>query len=179
MKIYWRAFGLFTCLTISCNGFAQAKRAHTSEQTAFSAEDEGVKTPVAVPEDVLAILRTDEEVRNSLEYENIPPEKLPLSWFSASIVHLSNRKDQDLIVEGEPPLSGANTVTFWVFRATPHGHEMVLNAPAHDLIVRKARWKGYRDIEMSAETAVEFHRVILRFDGNRYEIYRETLQPIR
>jgi hypothetical protein len=31
---------------------------------------------------------------------------------------------------------------------------------------------------MSAETAVEIHSVVYRFDGKRYSAFRETLKPI-
>ena len=179
MKTGSRAVALFTCLAISCIATAQTKRALPSEQTAFSAEDEAVRRPVAIPEDVLAILRTNEDVRGSLENESIPPDKLPLSWFSASIVHLNDRKKQDLIVEGEPPLSGANTVWFWVFRPTPHGHELVLAAPAHDLIVRSSIHNGLRDIEMLAATSSSVHTVDFRFDGHKYAIFREKWEDIK
>jgi hypothetical protein len=43
----------------------------------FSAEDSGVKRPITIPDDVLAILRQDKLVRNVLENEETPVAKLP------------------------------------------------------------------------------------------------------
>jgi len=50
-----------------------------------------MKKPAAIPEDVLAILAKDEMVSRTLEDENLPAEKIPMSWFSASGIHLASR----------------------------------------------------------------------------------------
>jgi len=160
-------------------GVAGGTASNAAEQRHFSAEDSRVKKPAAIPEKVLVILRKDKMVQDALENENTPSESLPVSWFSASAIHLSTANRVDLVVVGQPPLSGANTATFWVFRATSHGYELVLNAPAHDLFVRNTRWKGYREIELSAETAVDISTVAFRFDGKRYIRYRARTEHIR
>ncbi|HKF20966.1 MAG TPA: hypothetical protein VKE93_05325 [Candidatus Angelobacter sp.] len=170
---------LLTFLVMGCAATAQVKGSHPSEQTHFSAEVEGVDKPVTLPQDVVAILGKDEMVRNALENENVPAEKMPLSWFSASAIHLSNSGKVDLVVAGNPPLAGANVTTFWVFRATPHGYELVLNAPAHDLAVMNTRSRGYRDIELISMTAVQMSSVLCRFDGARYTKYKARSEPIR
>ena len=46
-------------------------------QTHFSAEDEGVNHPVAIPPEVLAILAKDETVHPVLEDQGITPVNLP------------------------------------------------------------------------------------------------------
>ena len=76
------------------------------EQRVFSAIDEGVKHPIAVPAEVLALLGKDERVRHVLEDENIQSAKLPDSWFSAAQIQLGNEREKDLIVMGEGPLRG-------------------------------------------------------------------------
>lgn len=170
---------LLTFLVVCGVATAQRRRSHPSEQTYFSAEVEGVEKPVTLPQDVVAILRAEEMVRNGIEDENLPPEEMPLSWFSASAIHLSNSAKVDLVVVGNPPLAGANVTTFWVFHATPHGYELVLTAPAHDLEVKNTRWKGYRDIELISMTAVQMSRVLCRFDGQRYATHKTRSEPIR
>jgi len=153
--------------------------AHKVEQSEFSAEDAAVRKPVTIPEDVLAILRKDKTVLSILESQNLQPTNLPASWFSASAIHLSTSIRTDLVVVGEPPVSGGNSAIFWVFRATADGHELVLTAPAHDLIARNRRWRGCRDIELVSMTAVQISTVLWRFDGMRYTEYRSKLEPIR
>jgi hypothetical protein len=138
-----------------------------------------LKNQVPVPNDVLALLKKEKLVRDALENENVPHDNLSPSWFSASTVHLSSRLVADLVVRAEPPLAGANTDHFWAFRNIGARYELVLDAPAHDLEIRTHRSNGYRDIEMSAETASKFHSVLFRFNGKRYVIHREKTEPIK
>ena len=111
----------------------ESKISDPSVQLHFSAEDARVEKSVPIPDDVLAILREDEIVRIALANESISPKTTPLSWFSASAVHLSTDKNVDLIVVGEGSLHGSNVTTFWVFCTTASGYKLVLTAPAHDL----------------------------------------------
>jgi hypothetical protein len=170
---------LFTCLTISGIAIAQTKTAHALEQALFSAEDEAVRNPVAIPEDVWAILQQDEMVQTFMENAEGAPARLPRSWFSASKVRLAGPHERDFVVMGEGQLRGANVITIWVFRSTPHGHELALTAPAHDLLVRKSSHNGLRDIEMLAATASSVHTVDFRFDGHKYAIFREKWEDIK
>lgn len=148
------------------------------EQLNFSAEDATVNKPVEIPDSVMAILKKDEMVKDVLENTQISTDRIPSGWFTASAIQLSEAGVADLIVDAEPPLSGTNVTTFWVFRSTPRGYELVLTAPAHDLQVRRTRWNGYREIELSAETAVEFTSVLFRFDGKQYTKYRVRSQRL-
>jgi hypothetical protein len=168
-------FGRYSCvkgalvfLMICGSGVAEGKHHHPSEQTQFSAEDDSVHKPAEIPQDVMTILKKDKWVDNILEDENMAPDKLPSSWFSASAIHLGSAKKLDFVVVGEPPLLGANTATFWVFLASSRGYELALKIPAHDLQIKNTRRNGYRDIEASAESAVTFYSALFRFDGKGY-----------
>ena len=70
-------------------------------------------------------------------------------------------------------------VTFWVFVVTPDGYKLALNAPAHDLEIQQRRWNKFREIEMSAETAVVFSSVLFRWDGTRYTKFKAESHEIR
>ena len=70
-------------------------------------------------------------------------------------------------------------IAFWVFRSTPHGHERVMMAHEHDLIVKRVWWKGYREIELMSSSAVEWSSVLLRWNGKEYVAYREKSGSIR
>jgi hypothetical protein len=179
MTIRYSLIILLMLAAVSGIPTAAGSDSHEAEQSEFSAEDVAVKKPVAIPEDVLAILRKDKTVLSILESENLQPINLPAPWFSASAIHLSASKRADILVVGQPPVTGGNVTIFWVFRATPDGHELVLTAPAHDLRVRSRRSKGYRDIELVSMTAAQISDVLCRFDGKRYAEYRSSLQPIR
>ncbi|HEV2136817.1 MAG TPA: hypothetical protein VGR47_21535 [Terracidiphilus sp.] len=158
---------------------ARAQRHAQAEQREFSAEDEGVQRPAAIPQSVLDILAKDDGVRNLMEDEDPPLKSIPASWFSASEVHLAGPNEKDLIVVGVGELRGANVVTFWVFRPVAGGYELVLTGASHDLAVKKTRWKGYREIELSGATAVEFFSTTFRWDGTKYVNFREESHEIR
>lgn len=179
MKIGWPSTILLILLTTCGSAIAQAKHTHLYGQMHFSAEHTRVEGQVQIPEDVLAILRQNEMVQALLEDEKLSAEKLPQAWFSAYAIHLSNPSQVDFVVVGEGPFLGANVTTFWVYCSTPHGHELVLAAPAHDLVVKRARWKGYREIELTSATAVGFSSVLLRWDGRKYAAYRKKLEHIQ
>lgn len=177
IRIRSSAVALLIYLSVCGQGSTQIKQPLPSEQMQFSAEDEGVKRPVAIPDDVLAILSKDEFIRDVLEDEKPAVGKLPQAWFSASAIHLGGPNETDLVVLGEGPLRGANVITFWVFRPTPHGHELVLTAPAHDLIVKNKRWKGYQEIELASATAVQLTSVLFRWNGRKYAEFSEKSEP--
>jgi hypothetical protein len=157
-------------------GGGEEMRSHPAEQVHFSAEDTSVKRPVPIPDQVLAILKEEEKVRDGLEDEGIPTEQIPLSWFSASTIHLSSSNQVDLVVMGQGPLRGANVIPFWVFISTTRGYQLVLTASEHDLIVMNTRWRGYREIELIYGSAAQVSSVVCRFNGQRYEGHRTTTE---
>jgi len=146
--------------------------AQAKEQTAFSAEDKGVKNPVAIPADVLEALKSDSFAADAFR------EEVPSSCFSASAIRLGPRVD-DLIVEAEGSLRGANVNMFWVFVTTPRGHRLVLKAPAHDLIVENARTHEYRDITMRSATASAVTSDNMRFNGKQYTLHHQKTEAVR
>jgi hypothetical protein len=89
------------------------------------------------------------------------------------VVHLAGAREEDILVMGEGTLRGANMITFWVFRPTVRGYELILNGPAHDLTVGKTRWKGFREIVLRSATANKVHEATLRFNGRRYVLSSE------
>lgn len=151
----------------------------TKEQTQFSAEDDGVKQPVTVPNEVLRILSNDERVRSELENEKITADKLLPSWFSTTQIALGSRGSTDLLVMGEGPLRGANVITFWVFVQTNSEYKLALMTRAHDVDAQRKRTHGYRNLEASAETCCTITTVEFRFDGNQYKESSEKTEDIK
>jgi hypothetical protein len=179
MNIKQSRIVLLVFLAILSARVAEAKSPQRSEQTAFNAEDDSVKRPVAIPQDVLAALSRDKLVKDVLENENIPAEKIPASWFSASTIHLRDAREADLIVMAVGPLRGANVTMFWIFRAAATGHELLFTGEGHDLTVKNARLNGYREIETSAVIMQKLSTVSYRFEGKQYARYKDTLEEIR
>ena len=178
MKIRKVGVAFINVLVLFSAGFAW-EQSHSNEQRHFSAEAGDTRAPKPLPQSVFTILKKDEHVRSVLEDQNIQPDRVPLSWFSAATVHLSNPKKADFVVMGEGPLRGANVVTFWVFQSTAHGYRLVLTAPAHDLIVKSTRCKGYDDIALISATARQTSTILYRFNGERYTEYKSESEAIK
>ena len=156
-------------------GALSQEKSGSQEQAQFSVEDDTVKSPISIPEEAWSVLRKDTSVLDVLADQNLSAEQLPKSWFTASAVHLSGSNERDLVVMGKGPLQGANVTTFWVFAQRPEGLRLVLNAPAHDLVIKPMRWNGYKTIEIASATAVRLSKVTFRFDGNQY---RADTRPV-
>ena len=149
------------------------------EQLVFSAEDESVREPSNLPDEVKPVLSSDDDVRSLLEEKGIPASKLPATWFSAGRVHLRNRNIDDLIVVGEGPVKGANVTTFWLFTPGANGLQLALKVFSHTLLLKDDRTRGLREIESRSASAVEVFRVSYRYDGLQYKSYREVSEPIK
>lgn len=157
---------------------AEGKSFQPAEQLSFSAEDDSVKNHVVIPRDVLAILSKDKLVREELENEGLPAEKIPSSWFSASAIHLSHANAANLIVMSVGPVHGANTTMFWAFRTTHSGHDLIFTGGGHTLTAKNTRWNGYREIETLSVVTQKLATVVYRFDGTRYIRYKDKLEEI-
>jgi hypothetical protein len=164
------------CLQVSC---AQIPRHPSQEQLRFSAEDESVRRPVVVPEGALAIVKKDPYVIEFLDGRDTSAAEPREPWLVASEVHLAGPDERDIVVVATGRLRGANVTTFWVLRPTGHGFELLLTAPAHDLIVRNSRSQGYRDIQILATPGIRVSAVSFRFDGNQYKVYGRSSENIR
>jgi hypothetical protein len=158
-----------------------AQKPHTAQvQMTFNAEDDGVQHPVALPEQVKALLRQQDAVQYQLKDANLEASQLPDSWFSASAIHLhADGSQPDLIVQAEGPLLGANVDTFWILLASDNGYRLVLTISTHSLNVLPARWKGYRRLEVADTTCCAIGIARYRFNGTGYEKYEEKTKNIR
>jgi hypothetical protein len=168
-------------LLVTCTGGQNTRKSNSiaAEQSHFSAESETVDRPANVTEGVLQVLRTDADVRNVLKAENLRPDQLPSSWFSASEIHLNGPSEIDLIVVAGGRLIGANVTTFWVLRPTAEGYKCVLTVAAHDLTVKSSRSNRLRDIRVEKATAVDLVSTLYRFNGKQYEVFETKTKPIR
>jgi len=149
------------------------------EQTHFSAEDENVNHPFPIPTEVLALLAKDDLVRNVLEDEKIAAANLPTSWFSAAQVRLGGKGELDLIVASKGPLLEANIDPFYVFIHDSHGYKLALSISVQDLIVKRTRSHGYRDLESDGITASTITTGLFRFNGNEYKESSEKTTDIK
>jgi hypothetical protein len=168
-------------LIISCLQLlvAQSTGGPGHEQTHFSAEDGSVTHPIVLPGAALRLIKEDPSVAEALKSQAPATTQVPGGWLMASDVHLAGTGENDIVVVAAGLLRGANVTTFWVLRPADRGYELLLTAPAHDLVIKRTRSKGYKDIELLSATAVEVSTVSLRFDGRWYQVHARSSKPIR
>jgi hypothetical protein len=178
-----RSYAIVACTLVVACGSATAQKKHhahpAQEQLAFSADDQAVKEPVAIPDTVKPILAKDDYVQRLLEDKRLTPDKLPAAWFSAALVRLTGQRQNDLVVVGEGPIRGADGTTFWIFCPTPHGYAQALKISAHTLVVKDLKTKGAREMEAQSPSAGDVFSVSYRFDGQQYRSYKEVSEPIK
>jgi hypothetical protein len=164
---------------LSCTPYAlEPTQARAREQTIFEAEGR-IRRPVAIPDDVLQILRKDERNQRSLAQGQTPAD-MPASWFVGSTIHLNDDGLPDLVVmAANPKLLGANLVPFWIFRNTPQGHQLVLAVNSLGLKVLKTKTNGYRDITTTEVAAAEITDTRYALKGNEYQVVRTSKERIK
>jgi hypothetical protein len=173
---------LLVCLL---HGHAQVRRG--DEQSTFAVEEipgeARVTHPIAVPDGVLAILRTDGAVKSCLKDNPLGRGQSLSSWFVASQIHLYGVNEADVIVlpslHGEESMcfqSPTGVGLFWVFRHDGQQYKLVLQTWGNGLQILTSKTDGYRNIQTG--TVGEAGRVItnvrFRFDGTQYAKDRET-----
>jgi len=179
LKAYMSVLFAATLFVITTQPAPGQSELRQKEETHFSAEDENVNHPVAIPAEVMALLAKDQRVRDVLDDQNIAPANLPTSWFSAAQVRLGSKGENDFIVASKGPLLGANIDPFWVFIRDGHNYKLALSISTHDLIVKRTRAHRYRDLELDAMTASTITTAQFRFDGNAYKEFTEKTTDIK
>lgn len=130
------------------------------------------------PNCVRRLLANDPHVLNTLKYKPLSPERLPADWFTASERELGGSYRTYLVVMGARMMRGANINPFWIFRLSAKSCNLLLTFGAHDLEVFNTKPNGLPDIEIVALTSVRYFESEYRFDGQSYQVVRQTSQPI-
>src|SRR5208282_1683510 len=149
------------------------------EQMRFGLE-ESVTQPVAIPDAVLAILRTDSVVITSRCGDGQPAFNISASWFEAAQVHLNGPEEIGLLVKAKDGcLFGANIGPFWVFRKTQHGYELLLDVDALGVELLPSRTQGHKDISAGAVAGGKAVSVFYKFDGRKYQESGSKVEEIK
>lgn len=133
------------------------------ERRTFSAENNRLDHPIAVPDAVLAKLAQDPAIKKLLS----PGQELPASWFTAAEVELTDQQ-RDIVVIGSGPIVGSNVTTFWIFSPHSAGSELLLKVVAHTIEAKNDRSRGYRNIEAMSVAGASIKTSTFKFDGKKY-----------
>jgi hypothetical protein len=144
------------------------------EQTVFHEYEKFQHTVPLPPKALEALLRT-KEVKRALEFASLEQRDDPSGLFQAAEVHLSGSDEVDLVVEGFPPVSGADNTWFWVLVSAHTVPRVVLWTGGDSLEVLASRANGYKDIMCSwSSSSGDTTEWKYRFNGKRYFLWKET-----
>ena len=97
--------------------------------------------------------------------------------FKGLVVHLRNQQQNDMIVRGDPPMSGADNAWFWIVTSIAN-HPSAFWVQGNAVTILRLRHHGYLDIQ--TDWAAGSHRGtrIFRNDGHQYRLLREDYKEL-
>lgn len=164
-----------TVLALALSTVAQGQgTAPAREQTVFH-EYEPFQHDVPLPPKVLHALLRTKEAKEALESAREDQRNNPSQLFQAAEVHLRGLDEVDLVVQGFPPVSGADNTWFWIVLSARSTPKIALWTGGDSLEVMASRTNGYRNISCSWSSASGYTRKWkYHFNGEKYLLWKKT-----
>lgn len=144
-----------------------ALSAQTKPQTIFNLE-EAVEKEVAVPDAVIAVLKSDRIVDGCFR-KNEARATNEAEWFAASKIDLNGDGRMDLIVKAKNAcLYAANQGPFWIFQNEPDGFQKILSSSGLRLAVLTKKSNSFNRIKISRVVAMKRSSEIFDFRAGKY-----------
>lgn len=158
--LYFLAITAFLTVALS------SASSQTSTQTTFELEG-GVTSPVSIPADVLAVLKSDKRVDDCFKSEGAGVNEA--AWFEAAEFDLNGDRRADLIIKPKNAcLFGANQGPFWVFQNLADGYQKILSESGLTLTIMPRKAGTFRTIMISKVVAMKPHDTQFRFSQGKY-----------
>ena len=147
------------------------KHAPSSRGLAFSAEDDHVSAPAALPPPVFDLLVQVES--RHWNGDTIRPE-----WFSAEKVSVSGRSAELLLVQAEGPLRGANVSEFWLVQQDTQHHtaSLLWTSPEHDVTLKLTPASPYPSIQTERLSAGRLWTARYAYEHGTYVLVRKSVK---
>lgn len=142
----------------------------TIVQAVFELEG-NVSSPVNIPADVIAILKSDRSVDACFKTEGAGSNEE--AWFEAAEFDLNNDKRPDLIIKPKNScLMGANQGPFWIFQNADDGYQKIFSASGLKLTILPQKANSFNTIEVSKVVGMKGHDTRFRFSQGKYRAAR-------
>lgn len=137
----------------------------TKAQTVFELEGK-VDSPVSIPTDVIAVLKSDSRVDVCFKTEGAGVDET--AWFEAASYDLNNDHRPDLIIKPKNDcLFGANQGPFWIFQNRTDGYQEVLSESGLTLTIVPSK-SSFSTIIISKAVAMKARDTRFRFSQGKY-----------
>jgi hypothetical protein len=163
----------FAASTSTC--FAQSGCTH---KRSFDGEQDPCldQAPSPPPSVVASILATKEASETFAEMEPADRTGIP-NLFKGLPVHLRSKQQKDMIVRGDPPMSGGDNVWFWIVTSID-SHPSAIWVQGNTVTILRVRHHGYADIRTGWAAGSHSATRIFRNDGRRYKLFREDYKEL-
>ncbi len=156
------AIAIFLLIAVSLD-YSQA-----NSQTIFEVEGR-VSSPVAVPVDVLAVLKSDPRV--DVCFKSGAAGVSEDAWFEAAALDLNGDGRSDLVIKPKDPcLFGANQGPFWIFQDLPDGYQKILATEGLQLIIMPSKFNSFHVIQVSKVIRMRSIESRYRFSKGQYNL---------
>jgi hypothetical protein len=138
----------------------------TKAQTIFELEG-SVSSPVRIPADVIAVLKSDKSVDACFKTEGAGTNEE--AWFEAAEFDLNDDRRADLIIKPKNGcLFGANQGPFWIFQNAPDGYQKILSASGLALTILPRKANSFNRIQISKVVSMKGHDTVFDFSQGKY-----------
>jgi hypothetical protein len=138
----------------------------TNVQTTFELEG-NVGSPVRIPADVIAVLKSDKVVDSCFKTEGAGVNEE--AWFEAAEFDLNGDQRADLIIKPKNAcLLGANQGPFWIFQNVHDGYQKILSASGLSLTILPRKANSFNTIQISKVVRMKGHDTQFRFSQGKY-----------
>ena len=136
-------------------------------QTVFNLEEDVTKS-AAIPEDVIAMLKSDQRVDVCFQQKGEGANEA--DWFEASEIDLNGDKRMDLVIKAKDAcLFGANQGPFWVYQNTGEGFKQVLTEQGLQLIIKPKKINSFNQIQVSKAVRMKPVSRTFSFKNGKYQ----------
>lgn len=184
MNLKARTICFLICLACWAGMMAlQASAQRTSQEPTFFSpdyqENDPFKSALPPADDVLNALLSTPEARNATDrLAGLDREGLRRK-FSVVKVHLSDSSEEDEVVLGSDPMSGADNDWFWIVRRLLGRTRVVLFAGGLSVELLNSRTLGYKNIRTSWSAASGLTiTCIYHYDGTRYRLVHKYTKTV-
>lgn len=137
-----------------------------SAQTIFNIE-ESVNKSVAIPSDVIAILKSDQIVDVCFQEKGTTANET--EWFEASEIDLNGDNRFDLVVKARDScLLGANQGPFWIFQNRADGWLKIFSASGTELTILPRKSNSFSQIKLGKVISMNPFNKIFSFKKGKY-----------
>lgn len=122
---------------------------------------------VRVPKEIAQIVMNDNETRECIQQNGGADKNL-----KAESIYLNRNRTPDILVQGAYPCTcGVQNCTYWIYRKSANGYELLLTIDsAINVVPKNIFTNGYRDINIEAHfSALETYISTYKFDGQKYQ----------